>query len=104
MAVKFGVAFGAEVTVLSSSASKKEDAFKLGAHKFVVTKDADQVKAAGGYFCGGWESAARRRRADRCAQSRRGKAYRRPLVCAPSEAIGRRCPVCGPGCGAHGLQ
>jgi len=50
MAVKFGVAFGAEVTVLSSSASKKEDALKLGAHKFVVTKDADQFKNVTGYF------------------------------------------------------
>ena len=34
MAVKFGVSFGAEVTMLSSSPSKKEDARKLGAHKF----------------------------------------------------------------------
>ena len=50
MAVKFGVAFGAEVTVLSSSASKKDDAFKLGAHKFVVTSDAEQFKNAAGYF------------------------------------------------------
>jgi alcohol dehydrogenase (NADP+) len=50
MAVKFGVAFGAEVTVLSSSASKKEDAFKLGAHKFVVTKDEAQFKNVAGYF------------------------------------------------------
>jgi uncharacterized zinc-type alcohol dehydrogenase-like protein len=32
MAVKFGVAFGAEVTVLSTSANKEADAKKLGAH------------------------------------------------------------------------
>lgn len=50
MAVKFGVAFGAEVTVLSTSASKKEDALKLGAHKFIVTKDPEQLKSVMGYF------------------------------------------------------
>jgi alcohol dehydrogenase (NADP+) len=50
MAVKFGVSFGAEVTMLSSSPSKKEDAQKLGAHKFVLTKDADQLKQVQGYF------------------------------------------------------
>ena len=50
MAVKFGVAFGAEVTVLSTSASKEADAKKLGAHKFVVTKDAEQLKSVTGYF------------------------------------------------------
>jgi alcohol dehydrogenase (NADP+) len=50
MAVKFGVAFGAEVTVLSTSASKEADAKKLGAHKFVVTTDRAQTKAVVGYF------------------------------------------------------
>jgi len=50
MAVKFGVAFGAEVTVLSTSPKKEEDARKLGAHNFVVTTDAKQVKAATGTF------------------------------------------------------
>ncbi len=50
MGVKFGVAFGAEVTVLSTSPKKEEDAKKLGAHKFVVTSDPEQVKAVTGYF------------------------------------------------------
>jgi alcohol dehydrogenase (NADP+) len=50
MAVKFGVSFGAEVTMLSSSPSKKEDAHRLGAHKFVLTKDEDQLKQVQGYF------------------------------------------------------
>jgi alcohol dehydrogenase (NADP+) len=50
MAVKFGVAFGAEVTVLSTSPKKEEDAKKLGAHDFVVTTDKAQVKAAMGTF------------------------------------------------------
>lgn len=50
MGVKFGVAFGAEVTVLSTSASKKQDAEKLGAHKFIVTTDKEQLKTVTGYF------------------------------------------------------
>jgi len=50
MAVKFGVAFGADVTVLSTSAGKEEDAKKLGAHHFVVTKDPAQVAAVKGSF------------------------------------------------------
>jgi uncharacterized zinc-type alcohol dehydrogenase-like protein len=50
MAVKFGVAFGAEVTVLSTSPDKEPDAKALGAHHFVVTKDEAQVKAVQGSF------------------------------------------------------
>lgn len=50
MAVKFGVSFGAEVTMLSSSPSKKEDAHRLGAHKFILTKDPEQLKQVQGYF------------------------------------------------------
>jgi uncharacterized zinc-type alcohol dehydrogenase-like protein len=50
MAVKFAVSFGAEVTVLSTSPGKKEDALKLGAHYFVVTTDEEQVKAVAGTF------------------------------------------------------
>jgi alcohol dehydrogenase (NADP+) len=50
MAVKFGVAFGAEVTVLSTSPAKEADAKKLGAHKFVVTSDKQQAKNVKGYF------------------------------------------------------
>lgn len=46
MGVKFGVALGADVTVLSTSPEKEADAKKLGAHHFVVTKDAEQMKAA----------------------------------------------------------
>src|SRR6185503_3957122 len=45
MGVKFGVAFGAEVTVLSTSPSKEEAAKALGAHHFVVTSDPEQVRA-----------------------------------------------------------
>jgi len=50
MAVKFGVAFGAEVTILSTSPNKEADAKKLGAHHFVVTTDQAQLEAAKGSF------------------------------------------------------
>jgi len=39
MAVKFAVALGAHVTVLSHSESKRADAMSWGAHEFVVTTD-----------------------------------------------------------------
>jgi uncharacterized zinc-type alcohol dehydrogenase-like protein len=44
MAVKFAASFGAEVTMLSTSASKEQDARKLGAHHFALTKDPAQLK------------------------------------------------------------
>ncbi|MDQ7959805.1 NAD(P)-dependent alcohol dehydrogenase [Flavobacterium lindanitolerans] len=50
MAVKFGVSFRAEVTVLSTSPSKEQDARKLGAHNFVVTTDEAQLAAARNSF------------------------------------------------------
>jgi alcohol dehydrogenase (NADP+) len=50
MAVKFGVAFGSEVTVLSSSPSKEPDAKKLGAHHFVTTSDDKQLEKVKGHF------------------------------------------------------
>ncbi|MBL0912402.1 MAG: NAD(P)-dependent alcohol dehydrogenase [Bacteroidia bacterium] len=50
MAVKFAVAFGAEVTMLSSSPSKAADAEKLGAHHFILTSDQEAMKQAAGTF------------------------------------------------------
>ena len=50
MAIKFAASFGAEVTVLSTSPNKKEDALKLGAHNFIVTKDEEQVKLVANTF------------------------------------------------------
>lgn len=50
MGVKFAVAMGADVTVLSTSPSKEGDAKKLGAHHFVISKDADAMKAVAGSF------------------------------------------------------
>ena len=45
MAVKFGKAFGLNVTVLSTSIFKKEEALTLlGADKFVVSSDQEQMK------------------------------------------------------------
>jgi uncharacterized zinc-type alcohol dehydrogenase-like protein len=50
MAVKFAAAFGAEVTMLSTSPSKENDAKKLGAHKFVLTTNNANIKSVKGYF------------------------------------------------------
>ena len=44
MAVKFAVAMGAEVTMLSTSPSKEKDALKLGAHHFVLSTDEAAMK------------------------------------------------------------
>jgi uncharacterized zinc-type alcohol dehydrogenase-like protein len=45
MGVKFAASFGAEVTVFSTSPSKEEDAKRLGAHHFAITKDPQQMKS-----------------------------------------------------------
>jgi len=50
MAVKFAAAFGAEVTMLSTSPSKEEDARRLGAHKFALTSNPEQLKSLKNYF------------------------------------------------------
>ncbi|MCC2546475.1 NAD(P)-dependent alcohol dehydrogenase [Hymenobacter sp. BT175] len=50
MAVKLAAAMGAEVTVLSTSPGKEADARALGAHRFVVTKDAAALKEVRTYF------------------------------------------------------
>nr|CAB3498684.1 unnamed protein product [Digitaria exilis] len=53
MAVKFGKAFGMEVTVVSSSPAKREEALgRLGADEFLVSRDAGQMKAAAGTLDG----------------------------------------------------
>jgi alcohol dehydrogenase (NADP+) len=44
MAVKIAAAKGADVTVLSTSPNKKQDALNLGAHHFTVTKDEATLK------------------------------------------------------------
>jgi alcohol dehydrogenase (NADP+) len=50
LAVKIAAALGAEVTVLSRSAPKEQDARKLGATGFLITTDDAQVAAARGRF------------------------------------------------------
>jgi len=50
MGVKWGVAFGADVTVLSTSPSKEKAAKELGAHHFVVTSDEKQLNAVKSSF------------------------------------------------------
>jgi uncharacterized zinc-type alcohol dehydrogenase-like protein len=43
MALKFANAFGAEVTLFTTSAGKSADARRLGAHEVVLSKDEDQM-------------------------------------------------------------
>lgn len=50
MAVKLGVAFGAEVTVLSRSPGKQEDARRLGAHDFLLTSSPEALERNEGRF------------------------------------------------------
>lgn len=50
MAIKFAVALGAHVTVLSRSAGKRKDAEVLGATDFLLTTDAEAMKAAQARF------------------------------------------------------
>lgn len=50
MGVKLAASMGADVTVFSTSPSKEEDAKKLGAHNFVVSKDEEAMKALAGQF------------------------------------------------------
>ncbi|GAA1213908.1 NAD(P)-dependent alcohol dehydrogenase [Prauserella alba] len=46
LAVKLAAALGAEVSVVSRSSSKRDDARRLGAHELIVSTDAAQLAAA----------------------------------------------------------
>ena len=50
MAVKLAASMGAEVTVLSTSQSKEQDARRLGAQDFVVTKEPQNLEALANRF------------------------------------------------------
>lgn len=50
MGVKFAVAFGAEVSVISHSPSKEADAKRLGATHFLISSDKAQMKQYENYF------------------------------------------------------
>ena len=50
MGVKLAVAMGADVTMISHSKNKEEDAMSLGAHHFLYSGDDGQMKAARNSF------------------------------------------------------
>ena len=50
MAVKLAVALGAEVTLLSTSAAKEQDARRLGAHEFALTSASGVFRKLAGRF------------------------------------------------------
>jgi uncharacterized zinc-type alcohol dehydrogenase-like protein len=50
MGVKFSAALGATTTVFSHSASKRDDALRLGAHDFVDTSDLNELQRRRGQF------------------------------------------------------
>ncbi|CAI0419752.1 unnamed protein product [Linum tenue] len=53
VAVKFARAMGAQVTVISTSPAKKDDAIQnLGADSFLISRDQEEMKAAMGRFDG----------------------------------------------------
>jgi alcohol dehydrogenase (NADP+) len=50
MALKLANALGAEVTLFTRSPGKAQDAYRLGAHKVVLSSDEAQMAAAQGQF------------------------------------------------------
>ncbi len=50
MGVKFARAFGAQVTMITTSPDKKRDAKKLGAHDVLISKDPKQMAQAANSF------------------------------------------------------
>lgn len=50
LAVKFAHALGHEVAVFSSSPSKKEEALKLGAHRFLSSASKEEIESVGPHF------------------------------------------------------
>lgn len=50
MGIKLARAFGAHVTMITTSPDKKKDAEKLGAHDVIISKDPKQMEAATGTF------------------------------------------------------
>jgi len=50
MGVKFAKAFGADVTVFTTSEGKRQDALRLGAHHVVLSKNAGDMQAQAGSF------------------------------------------------------
>ncbi len=50
MGVKFAKAFGAQVTVFTTSPGKKDDALRLGADQVIISTDAKEMKKHAGSF------------------------------------------------------
>jgi uncharacterized zinc-type alcohol dehydrogenase-like protein len=50
IAIQFGNKRGCHVTALSRTSGKEEECKTLGAHDFLITKDAAQMAAAAGTF------------------------------------------------------
>ncbi len=50
MALKFAHAFGAEVTLFTTSPGKTEDAKRLGAHEVVISTDEEEMKKRANQF------------------------------------------------------
>ena len=50
MGVKLGAAMGAEVTMITTTPSKGQDARELGAHDFIISTDQEQMQAAATKF------------------------------------------------------
>jgi alcohol dehydrogenase (NADP+) len=50
MGVKFASAFGAHVTVFTTSPNKKEDALRLGAHEVIISTNAEEMRQHAGSF------------------------------------------------------
>lgn len=50
MAVKLAAGMGAEVTVISRSESKKDDAMELGADHFLISEDSAQMESKASHF------------------------------------------------------
>ncbi|MBU68627.1 MAG: hydroxyacid dehydrogenase [Cupriavidus sp.] len=50
MALKLAKALGADVTLFSRSPGKEQDALRLGAHRVVISEDAEQMAALAGQF------------------------------------------------------
>ncbi|MBF0474720.1 MAG: NAD(P)-dependent alcohol dehydrogenase [Deltaproteobacteria bacterium] len=50
MGVKFAQAFGAHVVVFTTSAHKKEDALRLGAHEVIISTNTEEMQKHAGTF------------------------------------------------------
>ncbi|RZA16150.1 MAG: NAD(P)-dependent alcohol dehydrogenase [Proteobacteria bacterium] len=50
MGVKLAASFGADVTVITTSENKREDAMRLGAKSVIISKNPNEMKAARGRF------------------------------------------------------